>query len=141
MGDDVSCTYASSTASFADEKVGTGKTVTVTGLTLTGAQASNYALASPVTTTANITAVTLTANVTVPSKAYDRNASATVTGCTLGGTLMGDDVSCTYAGSTGSFADEKVGTGKTVTVTGLTLTGAQASNYALATPVTTTANI
>ena len=55
-GDVVSCT---GTAAFATATVGTGKTVTVSGLTLTGADAGNYTLASTTaTTTAAITAAT-----------------------------------------------------------------------------------
>ncbi len=41
---------------FADDSVGTGKTVTVSGLTITGADSGNYTLTQP-TTTADITAV------------------------------------------------------------------------------------
>ena len=51
-----------STASAADlrrRNVGTGKTVTVSGLTIGGADAGNYTLTQP-TTTANITAKALT---------------------------------------------------------------------------------
>ena len=41
---------------FDTPDVGNDKTVTITGLTLTGADAGNYVLSSdPVTTTANIT--------------------------------------------------------------------------------------
>ena len=50
--------------------MGAGKTVTVSGLTLTGAAAGNYTLASTTaTTTAAITAVTLTPTVTAANKA------------------------------------------------------------------------
>src|ERR1041385_628163 len=142
MGDTVNCVTTGSTASFADERVGTGKTVTVSGLGLQGGQAGNYALASPATTTASITAVTLTASVAAANKTYNRLPTATVANCTLSGVLAGDTVSCDTTGSSASFADEKAGTGKSVTVTGLALQGGQAGNYVLANPtLTTSANI
>ena len=54
-GDVVTCT---GTAAFDTASVGAGKTVTVSGLTLTGAAAGNYTLASTTaTTTAAITAL------------------------------------------------------------------------------------
>ena len=66
------------------------------------------------------------------NKAYDGTTSATLTSCTLSGVVGGDVVSCTGHGDLRLTAS--VGTGKTVTVSGLTLTGAAAGNYTLATP-------
>ena len=40
--------------------------------------------------------------------------------------VAGDDVTLDTSGATGTFDTKDVGTGKTVTVTGLTLTGADA---------------
>ena len=52
--DDVSDSYSS--AAFADKNVGSNKTVSVSGITLTGADAGNYQLASTnASTTASIT--------------------------------------------------------------------------------------
>ena len=101
----------------------------------------NYTLASTTaTTTANITAVTLTATVTAANKVYDGTTAATVTSCTLTGVVGGDVVTCSAARRPSTRAS--VGTGKTVTVTGITLSGAAAGNYTLAsTTATTTANI
>src|SRR5204863_709096 len=127
-GEAVGCTAR---ATFATASVGAGKTVTVSGLTLTGAAAGNYTLATTTaTTTAAITAVSLTPAVTVLSKVYDGTASATVTSCALSGVVVGEVVSCT---GSAAFTTAGVGAGKTVTVSGLTLTGAAASNYTLAT--------
>src|SRR5207247_1772119 len=131
--DVVTCTDG--TAAFATASAGAGKTVTVGGLALRGAAAGTYALA---TTTA--TAATVTPSVTVGNKPYDGLASATLTGCTLAGVVGGDVVTC--SGGIATFATASVGVGKTVTVSGLTLTGAAAGNYALsATTATTTARI
>ena len=73
-----------------------GKTVTASGLTLTGLDAGNYALATTTaTTTATITALTVTPSVTVANKTYDGTTSATLTSCTVAGLVGGDVVGCT----------------------------------------------
>src|SRR5204863_3690404 len=127
------------TGTFDTALVGTGKTVTVTGITLSGAAAGNYTLASTTaTTTADITAVALTPTVTVANKVYD-GTTATTSTCALTGVVGTDVVTCA---GTATFDTALVGTGKTVTVTALALSGAAAGNYALATTTaTTTANI
>ena len=67
--------------------------MTATGLTLTGAAAGNYVLASTTaTTTAAITALTVTPAVTAANKVYDGTTSATLTSCTVTGALGGDVV-------------------------------------------------
>ena len=82
--------------------------------------------------------IPVTASVTAANKQFDGTTTATITGCTLSGTPAG--VTCSAAAAT--FADAAVGTGKTVTATGITLAGANASLYALtATTATTTADI
>ncbi len=119
-----------------------GKTVNVSGLTLAGQNAANYTLTQP-TTTANITALALTVTgITANNKAYDGTTSATLnlTNAVLVGVLSGDSVSLVTNNATGAFADDAVGNGITVLVSGLTLAGADAGNYTL-TPPTTTANI
>ena len=73
----------------------------------------------------------LTPAVTAQNKAYDGTTTATVTGCTLTGVIGGDVVTCSAAAAT--FDTATVGTGKTVTATGITLGGAHAANYTLAT--------
>jgi len=90
----------------------------------------NYTLASSTaTTTANITAVPLTPTVTALNKVYDGTTAATAT-CLLTGVVGTDVVTCA---GTATFDTASVGTGKTVTVTGITLSGAAAGNYTLAT--------
>src|SRR5437764_7479495 len=61
-GDAVSLTGG--TATFSDQNVGTGKTVTLTGAGLSGTDAPNYVLDSVATTTANITAKHITGSFT-----------------------------------------------------------------------------
>ena len=141
-GDSVTLSTASATGTFASSDVGNAITVTVAGLTLGGAQAGDYTLTQP-TTTANITPAALTVTgVTANDKVYDQSTSATLnTGsATLVGVLMGDTVTLSTSGASGTFASQAVGTGITVTVSGLTISGMSAGDYTLTQP-TTTANI
>jgi hypothetical protein len=135
-GDDVSLTAG--TATFSDKNVANGKTVNLTGATLTGAQAGNYSLTSVNTTTGNITPKSIVGNFTASHKVYDGTTSATVTGRTVV-PIVGDTLSLTDG--TATFGDKNVGTGKTVTLAGAALAGSDAANYSLASVNTTTANI
>src|SRR5207237_907482 len=102
-----------------------------------------YVLPTPqATTTANITAKALTVTgVTANNKAYDGNTTATLnTSVAVLNGLVGAD-SVTVSGGTGTFADKNVGTGKAVTVSGITLGGTSAGNYTLTQPARLTANI
>jgi hypothetical protein len=136
-GDDVSLTGG--TATFSDKNVGNGKTVTLSGATLDGTDAGNYTLSSVATTTANITALAITGSFSAGNKVYDGTTAATITSRNLSGVISGDTVSLT--GGTATFADKNVGTGKTVTGAGFTLSGTDAGNYTLSSVGTATANI
>jgi hypothetical protein len=93
-GDSVGITYSS--ASFANKNVGTGKTVTISGLSLTGAQAYKYKLNSTsAAATANITEKHITGTFTASNKAYDGSTSASVLTRSLTGVIAGDTVSLT----------------------------------------------
>ncbi|MEY4272074.1 MAG: hypothetical protein RL250_940, partial [Verrucomicrobiota bacterium] len=125
-------TVASATGAFVDKNVGTGKTVNVTGLTLGGADLSNYSLVSSTsTTTAAITKKTITGitGVTANAKTYDGNSTATLNTGSPGfsGKLAGDTL--TLTGASGLFSDPNAANGKTVTVSGYSLGGADAGNY------------
>ena len=52
---------------------------------------------------------------------YDGTTTATLdtSGAALAGVVAGDDVTLDTSGAVGTFDDKNVGTGKTVTVTGL----------------------
>ncbi len=80
----------------------------------------------------------ITGSFTAANKVYDGNVSATVLTRSLTGVLGTDVVSLT--GGTASFASKNVGTW-TVTLAGTTLSGYDASNYALDLVTTTTAKI
>ena len=91
---------------------------------------------------ANITPAGLTVTgVTAANKVYDGTTSARIdtTGATLHGVLASDtgNVTLVTNGASGVFADESVGAGKLVRISGLTLSGSAAGNYALTQPATT----
>ncbi len=136
-GDDVS--YTGGTATFNNKNVGTGKPVSATGLSLSGADAGNYTVNTSAATTANITQLGITGSFTASNKVYDGNTSATITGRSLTGVLGADDVS--YTGGTATFNNKNVGTGKTVSGSGFSLSGGDAGNYSVNTTATTTADI
>ncbi|MCR4267287.1 YDG domain-containing protein [Nitratireductor sp. ZSWI3] len=139
IGGDVVNVSGSASFAFSDKNVGTGKTVTVSGLGLTGVDAGNYTLSSTATTTANITPKALTVTALANDKVYDGTTAGTGSIGALSGLVSGDMVA--VSGGSFAFSDKNVGTGKAVTVTGIGLTGADAGNYTLSSTATTTANI
>ena len=131
----------SPTGTFNDQNVGTGKTVTVTGYALSGADAGKYGVSQP-SLTANITAMPLTVTgLSALNKVYDRSTSATLTGAgTLVGIVSSEVVSLDASSASASFANATAGVGKIVTGSGYALIGANAGNYSLVQP-TATANV
>src|SRR6185369_8921275 len=132
-GDTVSISNTSGT--YDDKNVGTSKTVDVTSLALTGSDASNYTLASNSVSGAvgNISAKSLTASLTgTVDKTYDGNNTATLAAgnYNLTGVVGGDTVSLNNPAS-GTYDDKNVGTGKTVSVSGLSISGSDSGNYTL----------
>ncbi len=121
-----SVTLGSATGLFDTKNVGTGKTVTFTGATLSGADAANYTVTSAAASTANISARPLGANgLSVADKVYDATLSATLSGALA--VLPGDAV--TFSGASALFDTKDVGSAKTVTISGAVLGGADAANY------------
>src|SRR5439155_14776412 len=113
-------------ATFANKNVANGKIVTATGLSLSGTAAVNYQLASTgASTTADITVRSLTVTATGVNKAYDGTTSATVT--LSDNRVAGDSLTTTY--SSASFADKNVGTAKTISISGIAVSGTDAGNY------------
>ena len=100
---------------------------------------SNYTL-TYVSADLTITSIILTPSITAENKCYDGTTSATLTSQTLTGVVAGDDVILVVGAA--SFDTSIDGSGKTVTASGLTLSGADAANYTLSsTTATTTADI
>jgi hypothetical protein len=139
-GDAVTVGYTA--AELGDKNVGMAKPISVIGISITGGgDAGNYKLFNTTASaSANITAIALTASFTVKDKVYDGTDAAEILTRALGaGVLSGDDV--TLTGGAATFADKNVGTGKTVTANGFTLTGADAGNYTVNSSGTDKANI
>ena len=145
--DDV--TVTAGTATFADKNVGTGKTVTFTGYSLSGADAGNYNLkAQPASVTANITAkvVKLTGGINATDRSYvkdNKTVDLTKGTLTFDGLVSGETLDVNIP-TTGTISDAKVGT-YNVTYSGVTLkdgTTGKAGNYKLVSPLpTVTVNI
>ncbi|CAH0296654.1 Heme/hemopexin-binding protein [Massilia sp. Bi118] len=136
-GDNVS--VAGISGLFDTKDAGTGKTVTIAGGTLSGADAGNYSFSGGATTTANITPRPITAaGIRAGDKVYDGTTAATLSGG-FTGALPGD--SLTVGTTAGVFDTRNAGDGKTVTFTSSVLAGADAANYMLTGPLTTTASI
>ncbi len=127
--DDVTLTTASAAGAFDTKNIGTNKTVTVSGLALSGTIQTNYTLTQP-TTIANIAAKPLTVTgATVTPKVYDGTPNAVITGATLSsGGVVGSEVVTLANATTGTFDTKNVGNNKPV-LTAMTLTGDATGNY------------
>ena len=124
-------------AAFNSPDVWSATTITVTGLSLTGAQARDYSLANPVLSfSASIAPLGISAAVTANDKIYDATAVATIRSRSVTGVITNDDVA--LGGGSASFSSSLVGNNKSVTVTGLTLVGAKAADYQLLNPTQST---
>src|ERR1051326_6363372 len=126
-------------ASFADKSGGHNNNGTLTGYRISGADAGNYLLSQPAGLTANITRAGLTVSgITANDRVYNgtTNASLNLGGATLNGVISGDSVTLNTGSATGAFTSKTVGTNKTVNVSSLTVSGADASNYSLTQPTT-----
>ncbi|WP_377701415.1 YDG domain-containing protein [Pseudoduganella sp. UC29_71] len=127
-------------ASFNNKNVGTGKTITLYSMSLGGADGGNYFVntESAPAITASITPAALTVGgISANSRTYNGGTGASLSfmeGGYLVGAFNGDSVALNAGSASGAFADKNVGTGKSVTVSGLALTGTDAGNYTVAAP-------
>jgi hypothetical protein len=127
------------TGTYNSKNVASATTVTFGGLSLTGTGGGNYSL-TPLTQPATITPKGLTVSgITAANKVYDGTTTATLnTGsAALVGVVSGDTVNLNTGSAAGAFADANAGTGKTVGVSGLTISGTDSGNYSLTQPTTT----
>ncbi|MFA5914976.1 MAG: YDG domain-containing protein, partial [Burkholderiales bacterium] len=118
------------TQAYASKNVmGTGgSTLVATGpYTVTDGNGGNNYTVTVTTAAGTITPLALVGSITAANKVYDGNNTATIATRTLATLIAGDTVS--YTGGTAIFSDKNVADGKTVTGTGLSLTGADAGNY------------
>lgn len=134
LGDHLNLSFAD--ARFIDKNAGTGKLVTATGMNVTGTDAQNYVWNNAATTTADIAKAALDISAVASGKTYDGNTNASV--ILSDNRINGDDL---VINASSSFSDKNAGASKMVTVDGITLAGADASNYTFNTQTTTTANI
>jgi hypothetical protein len=127
LGGDTVTLNDPSRASYDNRNVGTGKTVTATGLAISGASSSNYVLSSTLASAAigtiNPTNITVTA--AANTKNYDgTTASATLPTITSGAVQFGDTATFVQ-----NYSDPNVGTGKTLTPSGIVNDGNSGNNY------------
>ncbi len=124
---------------FAQSTIGSGIGVT-TAMTISGDDKDNYSLTQPSGLSADITEKKLTVTgVTADNKTYDGTDAAHLSGATLTGTVVNDDVSLT-ADTIGTFSQAGVGTALSVTAT-LAITGVDKDNYTLTQPTGLSADI
>jgi hypothetical protein len=141
-GDDVTLDASAAAGTFSSANVGTW-TVTVSGLTLDGTAKNNYSLFQPTTTASILGATASVTGIVANNKVYDGTITASLdySGATLVGIVPGDDVTLDTSGAVAEFDDANVGTGKTVTISGLALSGDDAGKYLLTQPPASSADI
>lgn len=125
FGDDVLTLDGTGSAGFTDPNVGTGKTVTISGYTLGGADAANYTLSQPTGVTADITPAPLTVTADDKSKVYG-DANPTLTASYVG--FKGSDTDAVITGlilATAATAASNAGD------YAITAEGGTATNYSL----------
>jgi filamentous hemagglutinin family protein len=125
------------TGSFLNKHVGTAKAVGVSGIAASGADAGNYSYNTTTNTTADISQLGITVDAIGTNRVYDGTTADSVT-LASAGVLSGDTVNFT---GTGSFLTKNVGTGKIVSVFGITASGSEANNYSFKTSATTSADV
>jgi hypothetical protein len=109
----------------------------VSGIAASGADAGNYSYNTTANTTADIGQLAITVDANGTNRVYDGGTADAVI-LTSAGVLSGDTVSFT---GTGSFLNKNVGTGKIVSVFGITASGSEANNYSFKTSATTIADV
>ncbi len=128
------------TSTFDDKNVGTGKTVTVVGTSLSGADAGNYnfVISNPGTLTADISKADLIVNSAVAQdKVYDASTAVIVTGGSVTA-LLTDIVNLNL--DSANFADKNAANNKAV-IANYSISGNDANNYNLIQPTGLTADI
>ncbi|AYJ78344.1 beta strand repeat-containing protein [Aliarcobacter cryaerophilus] len=143
-GDIVSGDFSSLSGVFLDKNAGNNKAITISGVTINGADKDNYNITNQANTTANISKKDITAvtDITALNKTYDGTTDATLvtTNAKFTGMLTNDKLN--IATSKGTFEDKSVGINKIVNISNLALAGDDVNNYnLLSTIASTTADI
>ena len=137
LGDVVSLNTNAATASFVSSSAGSNIVVNVSGLALSGPDASKYVLVDPPVFEADITPKPLdVTGFSVLGRTFDatRTAALVVSNPQLIGILDGDVVTLNSEQAAGLFDTSAVGLNKPVLVTGLALEGEDAANYQWVSP-------
>src|SRR6185503_18333421 len=113
--------------SFDNRNVGTGKTLTASGLVVDGNSGNNYAVSFVTDTTGVITARALTVTAQTDTKGYEGLTTSSGVPLITSGSLAAGDTS----GYLETFNTQHVGTGKTLTASGLVVDGNSGNNYAV----------
>ena len=136
-GDVVSLNTNAAKASFVSSSAGSNIVVNVSGLALSGPDASKYVLVDPPVLEADITPKPLdVTGFSVLGRTFDatRTAALVVSNPQLIGILDGDVVTLNSAQAAGLFDTSAVGLNKPVLVTDLALEGKDAANYQWVSP-------
>ena len=137
-------TVTNTSGNYSDKNVGSGKNVSITGLTLSGTKASNYTFASSSVsgTVGTILQKALTlVGLGADNKVYDATTIATLNGMVGFSGIAGSDIVNLDGTGVGTFSDVNAGMGKAVTVTGYSISGTDANNYNFIQPTGIVADI
>tara|TARA_B100000674_G_scaffold165752_1_gene133121 strand:- start:1891 stop:3363 length:1473 start_codon:yes stop_codon:yes gene_type:complete len=125
-GDDIGGSFS---GTFENKNIGTGKTVTISS-SYSGVDSGNYSFTDQASTTANITARSMTVSgLTASNKTYDATTSASLdtSNVSYAGLVSGDSFSGSY---TGTFNNANVGNSKLVTISS-SYSGDDLNNYTI----------
>jgi hypothetical protein len=128
---------ASFNQTFDGKEVGRDKPLSPGGTVNDGNGGGNYIITFVGSTGGSITTRTLTVSAAGTDKTYDGSTATTVT--LSDNRVAGDNLSLSYASA--AFANASASVGKPVSVTGITVGGADAGNYTYNTTAATTASI
>lgn len=139
-GDIVSGDFSSLSGVFLDKNAGNNKAITISGVTINGADKDNYNITNQANTTANISKKDITAvtDITALNKTYDGTTDATLVTTNAKFTRMLTNDKLNIATSKGTFEDKSVGTNKIVNISNLALAGDDVNNYNLLSTISST---
>ena len=143
LGGDTVTLGGTPVGAYDSKDVATAVSVSLSGLTLAGASATNYSLVMPASLPATITPKTLTVSglTVAASKVYDGTTAAVVTNTGVLAGVIGTDAVAIGGTAVGLYNSKDVASANAVSFAGLTLSGADARNYALAVPSPVSATI
>ena len=130
QGDNVTLDASGALATYADALAGLGKSVEVTGLALSGAESGNYFIGAQASTGSILPKALTLPDLIVSEKVYDGTTDALIGQYgELAGLVGLDSVQLNPA--VASFDSPDAASSVVVSITGLTLTGADAANYVI----------